>query len=127
MLGSNGGFSSLRASGRIYGTNLNSPSHSARHVLAVNTRYDYFKNTARSVGGESVEIGINSRWPIGSRGDAIRTALLRGGVLLGAIDASRTRLRPRTDGLGPRAGARGGSAGERHCPPCGRLSRHGAY
>jgi len=52
------------------GANLNNPSRRARHVLAVNTRYDYFKNPAQSVGGQSVEIGINSRWPIGSRGYA---------------------------------------------------------
>ncbi len=114
MLSSNGGFSSLRASGRIYGTNLNSPSHSARHVLAVNTRYDYFKNTAQSVGGQSVEIGINSRWPIGSRGYAFRTSLFGDGILLGAIDASGTGLGTRTYDFGPGVGARWEFAVDRH-------------
>src|SRR6185437_11275083 len=101
MLSSNGGFSSLRASGRVYGTNLNNPAHRARHVLAVNTRYDYFKNPAQSVGGQSIEIGINSRWPIGSRGYAFRTSLFVDGILLGAIDASGTGLGVRTYDFGP--------------------------
>ncbi len=114
MLSSNGGFSSLRASGRIYGTNLNNPSRRARHVLAVNTRYDFFKNRAQSVGGQSVEIGINSRWPIGSRGYAFRTSLFVDGILLGAIDASGTGLGTRTYDFGPGGGARWEFGFDRH-------------
>ena len=114
MLSSNGGFSSLRASGRVYGANLNNPSRRARHVLAVNTRYDYFKNRAQSVGGQSVEIGINSRWPIGSRGYAFRTSLFVDGVLLGAIDASGTGLGTRTYDFGPGVGGRWEFAFDRH-------------
>ncbi len=114
MLSSNGGFSSLRASGRVYGTNLNNPARRARHVLAVNTRYDYFKNRAQSVGGQSVEIGINSRWPIGSRGYAFRTSLFVDGILLGAIDASGTGLGTRTYDFGPGGGARWEFGFDRH-------------
>src|SRR6266516_8173142 len=36
ILSSHGGFNALRASGRLYGANLNSPTRTARHVLAVN-------------------------------------------------------------------------------------------
>lgn len=106
ILSSNGGFNVLRASGRLYATNLNDPSKRARHVLAVNQRYDFVKNRAQSVGGQSVEVGINSRWPIGSKGFGIRTAIFGDGVMLGAIDAPGTGLGPRNYDFGPGVGAR---------------------
>jgi hypothetical protein len=109
-----GGLNALRASGRLYGTNLNSPTGRNRHMLAVNQRYDFYKNPAQSVGGQSVEIGINSRWLIGSKGFGIRTALFGDGVLLGAIDAPGTGLGERNYDFGPGVGARWELALERH-------------
>jgi hypothetical protein len=106
LLSSYGGLNALRASGRLYGTNLNSPAGRNRHMLAVNQRYDFYKNPAQSVGGQSVEIGINSRWLIGSKGFGIRTALFGDGIFLGAIDAPGTGLGDRNYDFGPGVGAR---------------------
>src|SRR6266496_2872612 len=114
ILSSHGGFNALRASGRLYGANLNSPTRTARHVLAVNQRYDYFKNRAQSVGGQSVEIGVNSCWPIGSRGYAFRTSLFVDAIMLGAIDAPGTGLGDRNYDFGPGVGTRWEFALDRH-------------
>ena len=113
-LSANGGFQTLRVSGRLYGTNLNKPTRRIRHVLAVNQRYDYFKNPSQSVGGQSVEIGINSRWRFGSKGYGLRTALYWDFVMLGAIDATGTGLGERNYDFGPGAGSRWEIALERH-------------
>ena len=100
------GMNALRGSGRLYGTNLNSPTGRNRHMLAVNQRYDFIKNPAQSVGGQSVEVGINSRFPFGSKGFAVRTALFGDGILLGAIDAPGTGFGERNYDFGPGLGAR---------------------
>jgi hypothetical protein len=114
VLVSNGGINALRASGRLYGTNLNDPTRRNRHMLAINQRYDFYKNPAQSAGGQSVEIGINSRWLIGSKGFGIRTALFGDGILLGAIDAPGTGLGKRNYDFGPGVGARWELALEKH-------------
>ena len=114
MLSSNGGISVLRGSGRLYGKNLNSSTARIRHVLAVNQRYDYYKNPSQSAGGQSVEIGINSRWRFGSRGYGLRTAVFFDFVMLGAIDAPGTGLGERTYDFGPGGGSRWEIALERH-------------
>lgn len=114
VLSPHGGFQTLRASGRLYGSNINKSTARIRHVLAVNQRYDYFKNPAQSVGGQSVEIGINSRWRFGSQGYGLRTALFFDFVILGAIDAPGTGLGERTYDFGPGAGSRWEIALERH-------------
>jgi hypothetical protein len=114
LLSTYGGINALRASGRLYGMNLNSPTGRNRHMLAVNQRYDFYKNPAQSVGGQSVEVGINSRWLIGSKGFGIRTAIFGDGILLGAIDAPGTGLGDRNYDFGPGAGARWEVALERH-------------
>jgi len=100
------GMNALRGSGRLYATNLNSATGRNRHMLAVNQRYDFVKNPAQSVGGQSVEIGINSRFPFGSKGFAVRTALFGDGILLGAIDAPGTGFGERHYDFGPGLGAR---------------------
>jgi hypothetical protein len=114
VLSSNGGFQTLRASGRLYGSNLNNPTKRIRHVLAVNQRYDYYKNPAQSIGGQSVEIGVNSRWRFGSKGYGLRTSLFFDFVVLGAIDAPGTGLGERTYDFGPGAGSRWEIALERN-------------
>ena len=108
------GLNALRASGRLYGANLNSPTGRNRHMLAVNQRYDFIKNPAQSVGGQSVEIGINSRWPLGNKGFAIRTAIFGDGIILGAIDAPGTGFGERNYDFGPGVGARWEAGLEKH-------------
>lgn len=127
VLSPNGGFQTLRASGRLYGTNLNKPTRRIRHVLAVNQRYDYYKNPAQSVGGQSVEIGINSRWRFGSKGYGVRTAVFFDFVVLGAIDAPGTGLGERNYDFGPGAGSRFELAFERHGARFFRLVTQGEY
>ncbi len=108
------GINALRASGRLYGANLNSPTGRNRHMLAINQRYDFIKNPAQSVGGQSVEIGINSRWLFGSKGFGIRTAIFGDGIILGAIDAPGTGFGERNYDFGPGVGARWEVGLERH-------------
>ena len=127
ILNSNGGFNMLRASGRLYGTNLNSATARVRHVLAINQRYDYVKNPAHSIGGQSVEIGVNSRWRVGSRGYGLRTALFLDGILMGAIDAPGTGLGERNYDFGPGVGARWELAVERHGARFLRIFGQGEY
>jgi len=127
ILSSNGGFNMLRASGRLYGTNLNSSTASVRHVLAINQRYDYVKNPAHSIGGQSVEIGVNSRWRFGSRGYGLRTSLFLDGILMGAIDAPGTGLGERNYDFGPGVGARWEVAVERHGARFLRIFGQGEY
>lgn len=127
VLSPNGGFQTLRASGRLYGTNLNKPTARIRHMLAVNQRYDYYKNPAQSVGGQSVEIGINSRWRFGSKGYGVRAALFFDFVMLGAIDAPGTGLGERNYDFGPGAGSRFEFALERHGARFFRLVTQGEY
>lgn len=114
LLSTEGGLNALRASGRLYGKSLNNPNGRTRHMLAVNQRYDFYKNPSQSVGGQSVEIGINSRWLIGSKGFGIRTALFGDGIFLGAIDAPGTGLGDRNYDFGPGVGARWEFALEKH-------------
>ncbi|HXE83964.1 MAG TPA: DUF3943 domain-containing protein [Gemmatimonadales bacterium] len=108
------GINALRGTGRLYATNLNSPSGRNRHMLAVNQRYDFIKNPAQSIGGQSVEIGINSRFLMGNKGFGIRTALFGDGILLGAIDAPGTGFGERHYDFGPGLGARWEVALEKH-------------
>ena len=114
LIVSGGGINVLRGSGRLYQTNLNSSSARFRHVLGVNQRYDYIKNPAQSIGGQSVEIGVNSRLPFGSKGYGLRTSLFGDFVILGAIDAPSTGLGERNYDFGPGVGARVEIALERH-------------
>ena len=127
ILSSHGGFQMLRGSGRLYGTNLNSATARIRHVLAVNQRYDYYKNPAQSVGGQSVEIGVNSRWRFGSKGYGLRTSVFFDFVILGAIDGPTTGLGERTYDFGPGGGSRTELALERHGARFLRLFNQGEF
>jgi Domain of unknown function (DUF3943) len=127
VLSPHGGFQMLRASGRLYASNINKSTARVRHVLAVNQRYDYYKNPAQSVGGQSVEIGINSRWRFGTKGYAVRTSLFFDFVILGAIDASGTGLGERNYDFGPGGGSRFELALERHGARFFRLVTQGEY
>lgn len=114
IVSSHGGLNALRASGRLHSKDLNSSDARLRHVLTINQRYDYFRNPAQSAGGQSVEIGVNSRWRFGSRGYGLRTALFVDGILLGAVDAPGTGLGERNYDFGPGVGTRFELALERH-------------
>jgi hypothetical protein len=87
MLSGGSGFNVLRASGRLFGKDISGPQRRNRHTLAINQRYDYVSNPAQSVGGQSAEIGINSRWRLGRGPVALRTSVFTDFVVLGAIDA----------------------------------------
>jgi hypothetical protein len=106
IVGSSGGLNAFRASGRLFGRALNDSTARFRHVLAVNQRYDYVKNPSQSVGGQSVEIGINSRWRLGKGGYGLRTALFVDGIILGAIDAPHLGVGLRDYDFGPGGGFR---------------------
>jgi len=114
ILSAGGGINVLRGSGRLYQKNLNSASARIRHVLGVNQRYDYINNPAQSIGGQSVEVGVNSRWRLGSKGYGLRTALFGDFIILGAIDAPATGFGERNYDFGPGVGARAEVALERH-------------
>lgn len=111
------GLTYFNASGQLYGRNLNDTTARVRHTLAVNQRYDYQKNPAQSFGGQSVEVGINSRWRLGDRergAFAIRTALFLDGIILGAIDAPGTGVGLRDYDFGSGGGLRWEVSLERH-------------
>lgn len=114
IVSSYGGLNALRASGRLYGHDLNDSTARIRHALAVNQRYDYLNNPAQSVGGQSVEVGINSRWRLGSRGFGIRSSFFVDGIILGAIDAPGTGVGLRDYDFGPGGGFRWELALDRH-------------
>ncbi|MFN2570168.1 MAG: DUF3943 domain-containing protein [Gemmatimonadales bacterium] len=106
IMSSHTGLNAFRASGRLYGRALNDSTARFRHVLAVNQRYDYVNNPAQKVGGQSVEIGINSRWRLGKGGYGIRTSLFVDGIILGAIDAPHVGVGLRDYDFGPGGGVR---------------------
>jgi hypothetical protein len=98
----------------LYGLDLNDSTARIRHQLAVNQRYDYVNNPAQSVGGQSVEIGINSRLRLGTRGYGIRSSLFADGIILGAIDAPGAGVGLRDYDFGPGAGLRWELAADKH-------------
>jgi hypothetical protein len=102
---SGGGISQLRASGRLYGKDLNRPSPGTRHSFAVNQRYDFVKNPAHVFGGQSVEAGIYSRWRLPAQ-FALRTHAFADAIILAALDAPSTGVGERLYDFGPGAGFR---------------------
>jgi hypothetical protein len=108
------GLNTLRASGRLYGRDVNDSLSRFRHVLAINQRADYVKNPALSVGGQTVEVGINSRLRLGTGPFGIRTALFADGIILGAIDAPGTGDGARDYDFGSGGGFRWEAALEHH-------------
>ena len=101
-----GGLDVLRASGRLFGKDLNRPGARHRHVFVINQRYDYIANPAQSIGGQSVEAGIISRWRLLKSKFGVRTQAFGDLVLLGALDALGSGIGERTYDFGPGAGAR---------------------
>jgi hypothetical protein len=106
ILSGGSGFNALRASGRLYSKDITSRSRRLRHQFAINQRYDYVSNPAQSIGGQSVEFGINSRWLPGRGQFGIRTSVFGDVIIMGAIDAPNTGLGERIYDFGPGAGGR---------------------
>lgn len=116
MVTTHNGLSLLQASGRLYGRDLNDSTARIRHHFAINQRYDYLNNPAQSMGGQSVEIGVNSRWRFGSpqSGFGLRTSFFLDGIVLGAIDAPGTGVGKRDYDFGSGGGLRWEAALDRH-------------
>jgi len=107
-----GDLNHVRASGRLFGLELNPAGIRSRHVVAVNQRLDYLSNPAHRFGAQSVEGGIYSRWRL-SNSTAVRTQAFAGTVVLGAIDAPFSGVGERSYDFGPGVGFRLQAAYER--------------
>jgi hypothetical protein len=100
-----GTINQLRASGRLFGKDLNGPTARHRHQFGVNQRYDFVKNPAYQFGGQSIEAGVHSRWHLrGSFG--IRTQAFVDAILLAALDAPNSGVGERIYDFGPGGGFR---------------------
>lgn len=126
VLSSGGGLNVLRASGRLYAKEINRAAARHRHVFLVNQRYDYTSNPAQRVGGQSVELGIWSRWRLGDD-YTLRSQLFSDLVILGALDALGTGIGERTYDFGPGFGGRWEVALERRGVTYVVLSGQGEY
>jgi hypothetical protein len=82
-----GGANVLRATGRLYGTELTHADSWHRHALVINQRFDYVNNPVYHFGEQSFEGGIESRWRTGPGGLRFVTRFAGSVVMLGAIDA----------------------------------------
>ena len=100
-----GGLNLLRASGRIFGFNLNRRDAWNRHRFVVNQRFDYVNNPAYKFGSQSVEGGLASRWNLG-KGFHIRSDVFGNATILGALDAPYGGVGERTYDFGPGGGFR---------------------
>lgn len=100
-----GGANILRATGRLYGTELTPPDSWHRHALAFNQRFDYINNPVYHFGEQSFEGGVESRWRTGPGGFRITTKIAGSLVMLGAIDALDAGSGSRLIDYGPGLGA----------------------
>ena len=112
VLSSAGVFNALRATGRLFATDLTDATNPWRNIFVINQRFDYVANPAYSVGGQSIEFGIATRWEL-TRGFGIRASGFLDAVLLGAIDAPGAGFGERNYDFGPGGGLRGDIALER--------------
>lgn len=105
QVSSGGGLHQLRATGRLYGRNITRQTARHRHQLTVNQRFEYIDNPAQRYGGQSVEVGFNSRWRL-SNTLGVRTQAFGNAILLGAIDAPDAGVGERDYDFGPGLGVR---------------------
>jgi hypothetical protein len=108
-----GGLNALQTAGRIFQTALPSWGPGIRHALVVSHRYDYIDNPVYSFGGQSVEVGVVSRFSL-SGGFTLRSKVAGDLVVLGAIDAPLGGVGERTYDFGSGGGGRLELALERH-------------
>lgn len=99
------GLYSVRASGRLFGRNLNSRDATHRHLFAVGQRYDYVSNPSQRFGAQSIEVGVHSRWklPLGLH---LQTQIFADVVMMGAMDAPSSGTAARNYDFGPGLGFR---------------------
>lgn len=100
-----GGVNVLRALGRLYGKDLTSAGSRHRHQLVANQRFDYVNNPVYNFGELSFELGLYSRWSLGSRRLRLSTRIAGDLVMLGAIDALEAGQGHRDIDYGPGLGA----------------------
>jgi len=112
VFSSGGGFNALRASGRLFATDVTDRFNPWRNIFTINQRFDYIANPAYNVGGQSVEFGLLSRWDL-KNGFGLRTQIFGDVILLGAIDAPGAGFGERNYDFGPGGGVRGDIAFER--------------
>jgi hypothetical protein len=100
-----GGLNIFRAVGRLYGKDLTSAGSRYRHQFVVNQRFDYVHNPVYRFGEQSLEAGVQSRWPVGQTGLSLDTGFGGDLVMLGAIDALAAGMGQRDIDYGPGLGA----------------------
>lgn len=100
-----GGLNLLRGIGRLYRRELGSESGLHRHQVVVNQRFEYVSTPVYHFGEQAFEVGLMSRWRIGTEGFSLRTHVAGDAVLLGAIDAPAAGFGERTNDFGPGVGA----------------------
>ena len=108
-----GWLNTLQTSGRLYQAGLPSWGTHVRHAFSVDHRFDYLNNPVYRFGGQNIEIGILSRFPLPG-GFSLRTRLAGSLLVMGAISAPPSTLSgsddERTYDFGPGVGAVFGAA-----------------
>ena len=94
------GLNALRATGRLYG-----PRTHHDHLFLVNQRFDYINNSAYRLGGQSIEVGLESHWRLPTEWQ-LRTEAYVDAILLGGIDAPTAGFGKRNYDFGPGGGLR---------------------
>jgi len=83
-----GGLSLVQATGRLYSTRLTATDNPTPVLFAINQVFDYLNNPAQRFGGQSVELGLYSKWGLGQSKDwGIRAQSFGQVFIMGAIDA----------------------------------------
>lgn len=105
VLSSAGVFNAMRASGRLFAKDISDGTNPWRNLFVINQRFDYVANPAYSIGGQSIEFGVASRWQL-TRGFGIRASGFIDAILLGGVDAPGAGFGERNYDFGPGGGAR---------------------
>lgn len=103
--------SRLSTYGRLYGTRLHR-SEDPRHILLVSQNYDYTNTDAYRVGGQSIDVGVVSRFELGRR-LRLQTSLAGKVVVFAAVNSEFKDGPNRDYDFGPGLGL-SLSAGLRH-------------
>jgi len=88
--------------GRIAGTELGS-SEWHRHQLEFNQRFEYLNNGALQFGGQTLELGLSSRFHLSGK-FWLRASAAADGIVLAGINAPGAGVGPRDYDFGPGAG-----------------------
>jgi len=99
-----GNLNAFKASGRLYQTGLSRWGNRVRHDFVVNLRFDYVNNIAYRYGGQNIEIGLISLFPL-SKGFNLRTTVAGDLLIMGALSAPFSGVWDRSYDFGPGGGA----------------------